>query len=426
MWKTNMKAAASTKAKALIFCLLVILPCPPASARIVIDIIKSPRALPIAVQEFSGPYGLEVAEIIKNDLALTGLFLPLDNDAFIEHPGNAFKKINWTLIGAEAVVKGSIKVEENIKATIHLYDVFEGRAILRKKYEADEKLIRPIAHTIASDIYSMITNHKGIFRSKIAFIDDDGGKQRLNIMDWDGKRSRTLNVSAPIMLTPHWSRDSEKLLYSAQRKKRWDIHLLNLKNMKERTVFSSEGTNIAGDLFPGEEEFALSSSKLGTPDIYIYNMPKSKLKRLTRDIGIEVSPAVSPDGETIAYVSDRGGSAQIYTMNKIGYNRARITFDTKYNTTPVWSPRGDKLAFVGMYEGKHQIFTARPDGTDLQMLTNAGNNEEPSFSPDGRFIVFTSDRFGKRGIYVMRSNGEDQRRITPYGMRAHSPRWSPK
>jgi TolB protein len=113
-------------------------------------------------------------------------------------------------------------------------------------------------------------------------------------------------------------------------------------------------------------------------------------------------------------------------MNKIGYNRARVTFDSKYNTAPAWSPKGDKLAFVGYYKGKNQIFTVGPDGSELRMLTNKGNNEEPSFAPDGRFIVFTSDREGKRGVFVMRSDGEDQRRITPSAIKAHSPRWSPK
>ena len=66
----------------------------------------------------------------------------------------------------------------------------------------------------------------------------------------------------------------------------------------------------------------------------------------------------------------------------------------------------------------------KPDGSDLQMLTDKGNNEEPSFSPDGRFIAFTSDRDGKKGIYIMRANGEAQKRITPWAMDAFGPGWS--
>jgi TolB protein len=421
-----MKIKGLLKAGALAIFILSVLPSHNASARIIIDIVKSPRALPIAVQELTGPNGAEVSEIVKNDLALTGLFLPIDSKAFIEPPGQTFHRSNWTILGAEVVVKGTIKLENKINATVKVYDVFEGKALLIKNYIAGSNLIRPLAHTIANDVYKTVTNHEGIFRSKIAFVTDKGSMKQLNIMDWDGKRAKALNVTAPILMSPHWSEDAERLLYSSQRGKRWDINVLTLTTMRESTVFRAEGTNLAGDFFPDKEEFALSSSRHGTPDIYIYDMSRAKLKRLTKDMGIEVSPTVSPDGKTIAFVSDRGGSAQIYTMNKIGYNRARVTFDTKYNTAPAWSPKGDKLAFVGYYKGKNQIFTVGPDGSELRMLTNKGNNEEPSFAPDGRFIVFTSDREGKRDVFVMRSDGEDQRRITPSAIKAHSPRWSPK
>jgi TolB protein len=84
------------------------------------------------------------------------------------------------------------------------------------------------------------------------------------------------------------------------------------------------------------------------------------------------------------------------------------------------------LAFCGRHEGKNQIFTVRPDGSGLQVLTEHGNNEDPSFSPDGRYIVFTSDRDGGKGIYIMRANGESQKSITPRGVKAYGPRWSPK
>jgi TolB protein len=78
-----------------------------------------------------------------------------------------------------------------------------------------------------------------------------------------------------------------------------------------------------------------------------------------------------------------------------------------------------------MINGKNQIVIMKLDGTGVVQLTDRGSNEEPSFSPDGRYIAFTSDRDGSKGIYLMRSNGEDQKRITPKGLKATSPGWSP-
>jgi TolB protein len=418
---------AITKWAALaLWCLLAILIPPSAQGKVYIDITSPQSRLPIAVHDLAGPGGREISDIIREDLDFTGLFLVLDRAAFIEMPSQAYNPRNWSVIGAEAVVKGEVQGGEKVSVTIALHDVFEGREMLRKRYSADKALTRTLAHTIANDIYQAITGKPGVFRTTIAFVSERGGQPELYLSDWDGDRMRRLGISASVLLSPHWSDDASKLVYSAKRGRQWGIYVLDFNERKERLAFNAPGTNMVGDFFPGGVEFALSSSREGTPDIYVFNASSSKLRRLTSLSGIEVSPAVSPDGLTIAYVSDRGGSPQIYTTDKIGYNSARVTFEGAYNTSPAWSPKGDMLAFCGRYEGRNQVFTVRPDGSGLRVLTERGNNEEPSFSPDGRYIVFTSDRDGGKAVYIMRANGEVQRRITPPGVKAYGPRWSPK
>jgi TolB protein len=397
-----------------------------AQAKVYIDIISTPRKIPIAIQKLVGPHGSEITEIIKYDLQSTGLFEAISEDAFLEGPSQPFELQNWNGIGVEAVFKGVASSKEGtVTVAVFLYDTFEGNEILRKNYKARDNLIRPLAHTIANDIYKKITGQESAFKAKIAFIKKDVSMHEIFLMDWDGKRATGLNITGSVVLSPHWSSDSKKLIYSAERKKKWNIYMLDFSKKEERLLFSSRGTNITGDFFPRATNFVLSSSKTGTPDIFIFEIPSSRLIRLTKERGIEVSPSVSPDGETIVYVSDRGGTPQIYTMDKNGYNSKRITFEGKYNTSPTWSPMGDMLAFSGSHEGNNQIFLIRANGTGLKRLTDKGNNEEPTFSPDGRFIAFTSDREGKKGIYIMRVNGEMQKRITPMDIEASGPRWSP-
>jgi TolB protein len=67
----------------------------------------------------------------------------------------------------------------------------------------------------------------------------------------------------------------------------------------------------------------------------------------------------------------------------------------------------------------------KSDSTELRQLTYEGNNESPTFSPDTLFLAFDSDREGKKGIYIMSLQSEQQKRITPRGMRAMNPKWSP-
>jgi TolB protein len=399
----------------------------PARAELYIDIISSPRKLPIAIMELDGKQGKDVTNIIKDDLSLSGIFEPMDPGGFTERKDHDFDPGNWIGTGAEAVVKGTVEQTGELVVTVRLYDVVESRLIMEKKYRAGNTLLRPLSHAAANDIYEKITGQKAVFRTKIAFVSADlDGNFSLNVADWDGMRSRRLNVRARSLLSPHWAPDARNIVYTAERNRKWGIYSLDFAEMKEKPLLVIKGTSIAGDFFPDGKSLALSSSINGSTDIYILDIKKMKLKRMTRGMGIEVSPTVSPDGKRLAYVSDRAGSPQIYTMDSMGYNKSRLTFEGGYNTSPSWSPHGELIAFSGRYGGRNQIFTVWTDGTGLRMLTANGNNEEPSFSPDGRFITFTSDRDGKQTVYVMGADGSGQRRISPRGMKAFSPRWSPR
>ncbi len=394
-------------------------------AKVYID-ISSPafKKLPIAIQEFSGNSGREISDIIRDDLTFTGLFFYVDKTAYIENPSQSFNPKNWTPLGVEAVVKGSVQEGKNLTVTVSLYDVFEGKEIFKKRYAAERGFIRPLSHAIANDIYYRLTGETGIFRSKISFVAEYKDGMGIYIMDWDGNRITRLGLKGNIILTPRWSRDGTKLIYSAERNRQWGIYLLDFSKTSERKVFFSKGTNIAGDFLPEGNDFTFSSSKDGTSDLYIMNLKDNKTTKLSSSYGIEVSPSVSPDGKYIAFVSDRGGTPQIYIMHIDGSNIRRITFEGSYNTSPSWSPKGDRIVFVSR-RGTNQIFTVRPDESELIQLTNVRNNEDPSFSPDGRFITFSSDRDGVKSIYIMRANGESQKRITPKNLKASGPRWSP-
>ncbi|MEK6671851.1 MAG: Tol-Pal system beta propeller repeat protein TolB [Nitrospirota bacterium] len=414
----------------LILLLLFIIYCSlfnSSEARIYID-ITSPafKKLPVAVSEFGGPNGREVSDIIASDLDYTGIFLCLDRKLFIEDPAQPFQRSNWSIIGAELVLKGNMKRDGNsIISTLSLYDVAEAREIFRKEYQTGEDHLRQLAHTIANDVYKQITGDAGIFRTRIAFVARQKGHDELFLMDWDGRGLNSLRIKQSVLLGPRWSNDGQLLLYSSVRDRKWIISLLDLKGMTEKNIISSEGTNIAGDFLPDGREFAMSSSMSGVPNIYMYNIAALRLTRLTASRGIEVTPSASPDGRFLAYVSDKDGTPQIFVMNRDGDDIRRLTFNGSYNTSPSWSPKGGKIVFSGRQNGRNQIFVMNSDGTGTTQLTDRGNNEDPSFSPDERYIVFTSDRDGEKGIYRMRFDGEAQKRISPKGMRAFGPRWSP-
>lgn len=412
----------------LILIIFFTLPPVPSSSRVFID-ITSPgfREIPIAIYDFLGPMeGMSIAQIVREDLEFSGVFTPVDQDAYVETPLPIFDPSNWLPLGVELVVKGSVSIEgDRITLSLHLYDVVEAKKVLQKQYTAEKRFLRVLAHSVSDDIYERITEQPGVFRTKIAYVGQKGKTRYLYIADWDGKRPWKTGIKGSNLLSPHWAPDGRRLIYSDARGMKWRILLLDFSKRKELLITSSNGINIVGDFLKDGQSFLYSSSVRGTPDIYLRNLKSGKGKRLTKWLGIEISPTASPDGGEIAFVSDHAGSPQIYRMKLDGTDLRRVTYEGSYNTSPDWSPRGDRIAYSGRVNGRNQIFIVKPDGTEPVQLTTKGNNEEPSFSPDGRYIAFTSDRSGDKAVYIMRANGEGIKRISPKGMRAFGPSWSP-
>ena len=380
-----------------------------ADAKIYIDITDPGfRQIPVQIMTEGSPYASELKWIAKSDLENTGMF------SFVS-PG---------VPGAEVVANIKAEPSDKLKVVLTVTDLIENREVLKKRYDASKSILRAVAHAIANDIYKSMTGQEGVFRTKISYlVNVMPGRKELRMMDWDGYNSRKM-VSKGLTPSHTWSSDGRSLMYSSERKRKWNIYKLDLNSFRESVIFSSKGLNLVGGTSGGLVSF--SSSKDGSSEIYILDPYRNKLQKLTKSYGIDVSPVFSPDGKNIAFVSDRGGTPQIYTMNLDGKGRPqRLTFEGNYNTSPAWSPDGRSIAYVGETNGKNQIFMVKFDGTNLRQLTSAGNNEGPSFSPDGYFIAFDSDREDTHGIYIMRADGGAQKRITAKYVNAVSPEWSP-
>lgn len=376
-------------------------------AKVFIDITATAwREIPISISTTGIVDAETVGEIIKNDLYLTGIFSEVD-------PG---------IPGAEIAIEIHVESAENVTAVAVVKDLIVGRNVLKKKYTASKSGIRALAHSIADDVFEIITGQAGSFRTKFTYIVDAGGEKELHLMDWDGFSSRRIE-SKGLPISHTWSDNGKYVYYSAERNRKWGIYSLDMKNGEKKRIYTADGINLVSGSYG--KLLAFSSSMDGSPEIYTINTDGGSIRKITSSYGIDISPSFSPDGTKIAFVSDRGGNPHIYIMDVSGENLRRLTYDSNYNQSPVWSLDGKWIAYVSRKDGKNQIFMIKSDGTGMRQLTENGNNENPTFSPNGIFIAFDSDRGAGKGIYVMRADGEGQRRITSKEVKALIPRWSP-
>lgn len=107
-------------------------------------------------------------------------------------------------------------------------------------------------------------------------------------------------------------------------------------------------------------------------------------------------PSFSPDGCRIAFVSDLNGLPQVWTMATEGGWPELVTALEDPVFRAIWSPDGDWISFSLAPGGgmNRQVYVIRPDGTELQMFTDGGkeNNWLGRWSRDSRWFCMASNR----------------------------------
>ena len=107
----------------------------------------------------------------------------------------------------------------------------------------------------------------------------------------------------------------------------------------------------------------------------------------------------SSDGGMLAYTARRGETFQIYTCPVEGGDEMQLTFDFLHCDGPDYTPDGEWIWFNGeRKEGDVQLWRIRPDGSDLQQVTNDERvNWFPHPSPDGNHVVYLAYEPGTWG-----------------------------
>lgn len=367
--------------------------------------------------------------VVSNDLFLSGYFLPMDKEAFLEEPSRDLEDVNykdWSVIGTELLLKGGFTaVGGSLEVEVVLYDVDWARQILRKRFLGKIDDYRRLMHRVSNELIFELTGYKGMFLSKLAFVGTATGNKEIYVSDYDGYNAKSITFDKSIALFPRWSPQGDKILYNSYKDGGPKLYLRDLQSGKVRGISTRTGLNIGAAWGPDGTSIALTLSHKGNPDIYAIDLNGKILSPLVSNWGIDISPAFSPDGKKIAFVSNKSGSPQIYVHDMLENRVERITFfERNYNTAPAWS-KLNRIAFSGLKGDQVDIYTIDPDGGNLRQLTeNQGKNEDPCWSPDGRYIVFSSNRDGRFQLYIMNANGRNQQKITNFKGEQTSPSWS--
>ena len=414
----------------------------PARAVVELNITQGTiQPLPIAIADFAGDGSIDpqlardVSNVVANDLRSSGLFIPIDQAAFIEQgvgPDALPRFEDWRVLNAQALVVGRIGASEGrLRAEFRLWDVFAGKQLAGEQFFARPKDARRIGHIIADAIYERITGEKGYFDTRIVFVDESGPKdkrvKRLAIMDQDGFNVRLLTTGQNLVLTPRFSPSTQEITFTSFEAETPKVYLLNIETGQKEIVGSFPGMTFAPRFSPDGQRIVMSLERDGSSNLFAMDLRSRRTLQLTNDNAIDTAPCYSPDGRQIVFETDRDGSRQIFVMDANGGNPRRISRGQGSYSTPVWSPRGDLIAFTKMAGGKFLIGVMKPDGSGERILTEGFHNEGPTWAPNGRVLMFFRESPGAAGgpkLYTIDLTGYNERQIATPAF-GSDPAWSP-
>ncbi|RZI47147.1 Tol-Pal system beta propeller repeat protein TolB [Candidatus Finniella inopinata] len=396
------------------------------------------RPDPIAITNFHSDdtslskLGENISGVVKADLERSGLFEAITRDAFIQTEESLAVGLprfdDWRLIKSRFLVCGTIKDGGGEGVVIHfrLYDVITGQQMLALSLTGNHLNWRKIAHIVADQIFSRVTNEKGFFNTQMVYVETMGLrgkniKKRLMRMDQDGENVETLTDGKDLVLMPRYSPDGKLIAYLRYVGKSAQVHITDAATGKtspygdlNKLLKGFGEMTFAPRFMPDSKTLVMSLVKGGKSAIYRFDLTTKTLTPLTPHRSIDTSPCPSPDGKHIVFTSDRDreGGEQIYVMDSDGGNVRRISFGEGKYSQPVWSPRGDLIVFTKQ-RGQFYIGLMQPDGTEERLIAQGYLVEAPDWAPNGRYLIFTQEerRSNKGQIRMVDLTGHHQRTV---------------
>ncbi len=400
-----------------------------ASAVLNIEIVGAgEHQTPIAIVPFGGDARTAqiINDVVASDLTRTGLFRLIDASDKAPHDAAQVNYADWQGRGAEALVVGSITVEaKRVGVKFQLLDAVKQSVLDAQAVSSTDGQLRAVGHRVADLIYTKLTGDKGVFSTRIAYVNRQDKKFRLVVADSDGQNEQTLlTQNAPIM-SPAWSPDGSKIAYVSFAGAHAVVYVQSVFGNQRNVIADSRGSNSAPAWSPNGEQLAVVLSREGNSQIYLVTAQGKDMRRLTSDGGIDTEPNFSPDGRSLLFTSDRGGTPQIYQMPAAGGPITRMTFGEGNNYSPRYSPDGKIFVFTHQIRGKFYIATQDFQSGQMQIISDGGWEKKPSFSPNGKVVMYASEVGGRGILATVSSDGRVKQKMSTVSGDAREPIWGP-
>ena len=412
-----------------IFGLLLLAHVAAASAVMEIEIIGAgEHQIPVAIVPFGGDDKLAqtINSVVTGDLLRSGLFRLIDPAGNSPHELAEIGYPDWQSRGADALVIGKVVMRgKRIEARFRLLDVVKQSELIGQSVSANNDQVRAVGHRISDLIYEKLTGDKGVFSTRIAYVNKQGKKYKLIVADSDGYNEQVVLAQNEPIMSPAWSPDGSHLVYVSFETGHATVYVQSLYTNQRIVLANFRGSNSAPAWSPDGRQMAIVLTRDGSSDIYLIRPDGSGIHRLTYNGSISTEPIFSPDGQTLLFTSDLGGSPQIYSIPVTGGPQQRMTFGEGNNFSPRYSPDGKSFVYTHFINGRFYIATQDFQTGQVEILTAGGWEKRPSYAPNGKLILFASEARGRGILATVSSDGRVQQHMFTDSGDSREPVWGP-
>lgn len=385
--------------------------------------------IPIAIVPLGGDEKLaqSIHEVVTGDLQRTGLFRLVDPAGKLPHKLSDVSYPDWQVRGAEALAIGMVEARPGgrIEASFRLLDVLKQNELIGQAVSANNNQVRAVGHRIADLIYEKLTGNKGVFSTRIAYVNRQGKRFSLIVADSDGHNEQTVLTQNEPIMSPSWSADGSHLAYVSFETGHAVVYVQSLYTNQRTVLANFRGSNSAPAWSPDGRQLAIVLTRDGSSQIYLVRPDGKDIRRLTFSGAIDTEPHFSPDGKSLLFSSDRGGSVQIYRMPVEGGQAQRLTFGEGNNFSPRHSPDGKSFVFAHLRGGRFYVATQDLQTGQMSLLTEGGWEKKPSFAPNGKLVLFASEARGRGILATVSSDGRVKQHMFTQSGDAREPVWGP-
>ena len=175
-----------------------------------------------------------------------------------------------------------------LSVDLKLFNVRTERQIESANVIMTKANLREKGHEAMDIFYQKITGKTSIFRSKVVFVSDRDSRpgkdiKELYIMDFDGFNKKRITRHEGTVISPAFSFDGKKVLYSLiknsnSKHRNVNLYIMDIETRKSRILSKKKGINSGAVFMPDGKHIALTMSHQGNAEIYALNVNSGKTR----------------------------------------------------------------------------------------------------------------------------------------------------